>query len=35
MAMAFGVTGLKVPRIVIKDPGCTAKRTLTKETSCA
>ena len=25
MAMAFAVTGLKVPGIVIKDPGCTAK----------
>ncbi|MBG1267473.1 3-phosphoshikimate 1-carboxyvinyltransferase [Nostoc sp. WHI] len=25
MAMAFSVTGLKVPGIVIKDPGCTAK----------
>jgi 3-phosphoshikimate 1-carboxyvinyltransferase len=25
MAMAFAVTGLKAPGIVIKDPGCTAK----------
>ncbi|MEH2025442.1 3-phosphoshikimate 1-carboxyvinyltransferase [Nostoc sp.] len=25
MAMAFAVTGLKVPGIIIKDPGCTAK----------
>ncbi|MDF5733756.1 MAG: 3-phosphoshikimate 1-carboxyvinyltransferase [Rhizonema sp. PD38] len=25
MAMAFAVTGLKVPGIVIQDPGCTAK----------
>ncbi|MBW4686784.1 MAG: 3-phosphoshikimate 1-carboxyvinyltransferase [Komarekiella atlantica HA4396-MV6] len=25
MAMAFAVTGLKIPGIVIKDPGCTAK----------
>jgi 5-enolpyruvylshikimate-3-phosphate synthase len=25
MAMAFAVTGLKVPGIVIKDPDCTAK----------
>ncbi|MEH2191868.1 MAG: 3-phosphoshikimate 1-carboxyvinyltransferase [Nostoc sp.] len=25
MAMAFAVTGLKVPGIVIKNPGCTAK----------
>ncbi|MBD2727147.1 3-phosphoshikimate 1-carboxyvinyltransferase [Nostoc sp. FACHB-892] len=25
MAMAFAVTGLKVPGILIKDPGCTAK----------
>jgi 3-phosphoshikimate 1-carboxyvinyltransferase len=25
MAMAFAVTGLKVPGIAIQDPGCTAK----------